>query len=191
MSTDGLGEQLGKAAAAGGGLGLIGSLFYGLFRMMFSREQSEYKRLEARILVLESAKDECLRREAMLMERIGKLEALESLSHGGPTAFITADSAGIITEWNPGATALLGWSHEEAIGKNVNMLVPHRLRQRHGDAFDAAAHAGRAPSESAIAAIRESFALRRDGSEIPVTISLSSWKHLDKRFYSAEVRHRR
>ncbi len=48
--------------------------------------------------------------------------------HSSNLAFLTTDRAGAITGWNPGAERLFGYSAEEAIGRDVEMLVPPERR---------------------------------------------------------------
>jgi diguanylate cyclase (GGDEF)-like protein/PAS domain S-box-containing protein len=40
-----------------------------------------------------------------------------------PEAFIEVDAAGIVTEWNPQAEALLGWRRDEVVGQRVDETV--------------------------------------------------------------------
>src|SRR4029453_1771268 len=182
------------AVVTGGGLY---ALIAAVLRFAMSRNKqtdawvsSEFQRLGNRVDDLEAAHRDCMEREGALVGRIGKVGALGSMGHGGPVAYVVADGTGAITEWNAGATALLGWSHDEAVGQNVTMLIPMGLRQRHGDAFSRAVVEQRGLSAGPLAAIRELSSLRKDGSEIPVTIMLSSWTHGEKRFFSAEIRKR-
>ena len=44
-------------------------------------------------------------------------------------AMVVADEAGRIVLWNPAATSLFGYVADEAIGENVEMLVPPRPAQ--------------------------------------------------------------
>lgn len=44
--------------------------------------------------------------------------------HSSNLAFLTTDNDGIITGWNPGAERLFGYSTDEAIGRNIEVLVP-------------------------------------------------------------------
>jgi PAS domain S-box-containing protein len=46
-------------------------------------------------------------------------------------AIIAADRDGIISFWNPGAGRLFGYSHDEAISRSLDLIIPERLRQRH------------------------------------------------------------
>src|SRR4030095_5747165 len=107
------------AVVAGGGLY---ALIAAVLRFAMSRNKqtdawvsSEFQRLGNRVDDLEIAHRDCMERERALVERVGKLEALESIARGGPVAYIVSDSNGTITEWSAGATALLGWSHDEAV----------------------------------------------------------------------------
>src|SRR5215204_555934 len=44
---------------------------------------------------------------------------------------IEQDARGVITAWSDEATALYGWTRDEAIGMRSHRLVPARNRQRH------------------------------------------------------------
>lgn len=44
--------------------------------------------------------------------------------HCSNLAFLTTDSNGIITGWNPGAERLFGYSAHEVIGRDIAALVP-------------------------------------------------------------------
>src|SRR5512139_170079 len=45
---------------------------------------------------------------------------------------ITIDAAGIVTEWNAQATAIFGWSREEALGRLLTeTIIPARDRDPH------------------------------------------------------------
>jgi len=57
-------------------------------------------------------------------------------------ALIYADRAGDIRRWNAAAAALFGFSREEAIGKNLNLIIPEHLREGHWAGFDAAMQRG-------------------------------------------------
>jgi PAS domain S-box-containing protein len=50
-------------------------------------------------------------------------------------AIIVADPDGKITQWNPGAEALLGHSAATAIGQSLDLIVPEPLRARHWAGF--------------------------------------------------------
>ncbi len=57
-------------------------------------------------------------------------------------AIIYADGAGLIRRWNRAATALFGFSAEEALGQSLDLVIPERLRAAHWRGFDAAMASG-------------------------------------------------
>jgi PAS domain S-box-containing protein len=87
-------------------------------------------------------------------------------------AFVQMDRSGIIIDWNKQAEAVFGWSRDEAIGKLLSdLIVPERNRSRHREGL---AHFLRS-GESAILGKRlEIEALRRDGDEIKVELSVTA-----------------
>src|SRR5713226_3156898 len=53
-------------------------------------------------------------------------------------AVIYADEKGTIRRWNHAAAALFGHSAAEAVGHNLDLIVPERLRAAHWRGFEAA-----------------------------------------------------
>jgi PAS domain S-box-containing protein len=48
-----------------------------------------------------------------------------------PEAIVVTDPAGLIRLWNDGAARMFGYSTEEAIGQNLDIIIPEKLRDRH------------------------------------------------------------
>ena len=46
-------------------------------------------------------------------------------------AVVVCDVQGAITLWNPGAERMFGYSPQEAMGRNLDLITPERLQQRH------------------------------------------------------------
>lgn len=57
-------------------------------------------------------------------------------------ALICADRGGAIVRWNRASTALFGFSTEEALGQNLDLIIPEHLRAAHWRGFDAAMSRG-------------------------------------------------
>src|ERR1700730_1391338 len=55
---------------------------------------------------------------------------------------IYADDTGTIRRWNQGAAALFGYSAAEALGRNLDLIIPEHLRTRHWRGFEAAMASG-------------------------------------------------
>jgi PAS domain S-box-containing protein len=88
-----------------------------------------------------------------------------------PDAVIGVDEAGEIKLVNSRTQAVLGYSREELIGERVELLVPESVRGSH------VAHRDRyfeAPRTRPMGADLDLYARRKDGTEFPCEISLST-----------------
>ncbi len=86
-------------------------------------------------------------------------------------AFVTVDVDGRVLEWNRHAAELFGYSREEALGTNLaELIVPERYRERHREGLR---RAGAASETDTITSRLIVEAVRRDGSELPVEVSLT------------------
>ena len=59
----------------------------------------------------------------------------EQLANAIGDAIVISDAAGDITYWNPAATRMFGYTHEEALGKTLDLIIPERLRGRHWEGY--------------------------------------------------------
>ncbi|MGE0601444.1 MAG: PAS domain S-box protein [Dehalococcoidia bacterium] len=85
-------------------------------------------------------------------------------------AIVTMDAGGRVTRWNRGATALFGWSREEALGCMVaELIVPEELRDAHFAGWNRSLASPRRGTVGPY----EVPALRRDGTRVTVEIALS------------------
>ncbi|MBL8487941.1 MAG: PAS domain S-box protein [Rhodocyclaceae bacterium] len=84
---------------------------------------------------------------------------------------VTVDAGGIITEFNPAAEATFGYGRDEVLGRPMNeLLIPPAARGRHPDLVGATAGGG---DGMIMGQRREVTAVRRDGSEFPVEITVT------------------
>ena len=99
---------------------------------------------------------------------------------------ITIDSTGIVTDWNAQATAIFGWSREEALGRALTgTIIPERDRQAHEHGIREFLRTG----AGAILNRRiEIIALHRGGWEFPVELAVSPAKIGDAYIFSAFIR---
>jgi PAS domain S-box-containing protein len=93
-----------------------------------------------------------------------------ALLNSAPDAIVVTDSNGRIVLVNNRTEGLLGYSREELAGKPVEILLPENLRDAHAGHREAYVQA---PVLRPMGANLELRARRRDGSELPVEISLS------------------
>lgn len=89
---------------------------------------------------------------------------------GAPNGIIVADVSGRIVLVNRKAEELFGYSREEFLGMSVDQLVPVKVRGGH-ELFRRGfiSH----PESRPMGAGRDLYALRKDGTEVPVEIGLT------------------
>ncbi|MBB4636682.1 PAS domain S-box protein [Longimicrobium terrae] len=92
-------------------------------------------------------------------------DALRALVNASPLAIITLDERGDVTLWNPAAERIFGWAADEVLGRPVP-FVPERFRDEH-----------RTRREQVLAGAEisglEALRLRRDGTLMPVSVSVA------------------
>jgi len=108
--------------------------------------------------------------DAELRATRAALAQFRTLLESAPDAMVVVDGAGLIVVVNTQAEQLFGYSRDALLGRSIEVLVPERLRDKHP--AHRAAYFG-APRAGATGAGFELFALRSDGTELPVEISLS------------------
>ncbi|MBI4428809.1 MAG: MASE1 domain-containing protein, partial [Ignavibacteriales bacterium] len=97
-------------------------------------------------------------------------EKFRNLLELAPDALIMVNAEGMIQLVNSQAVKMFGYSKEELVGKPVDELLPARFRVKHQNHRQSYFLEPRVrPMGSAL----DLFALRHDGSEFPVEISLS------------------
>src|SRR4030095_221808 len=99
-------------------------------------------------------------------------ERFRSITDSANDAIISVNQAGDVVFWNLRAAAVFGYSETEALGRPVARLVPARY---HAEFADEIARL-RAGDRSWVGRSLELCALRPDGTEVPVELSLSTWQ---------------
>lgn len=87
-------------------------------------------------------------------------------------AVVAADRQGTIVYWNRAAERMFGHSGKEALGHNVEMIIPTRLAKGYRDMFERAT-SGRGARN--LGSFVEIVGVRADKSEFPIEISLARW----------------
>jgi PAS domain S-box-containing protein len=124
------------------------------------------------------------RRQALLAVQ-SREERFRAMAQSATDAIITADADGTITFWNKAATTIFGLDAEDALGRPLTDLMPERYRPQH----EAGLARLRAGGESRI--LGTTVALhgrRRDGTEFPIELSLSTWMTESGRTYCGILR---
>ncbi len=101
-----------------------------------------------------------------------RTEMLASIAATALSAIIMMDSDGCITFWNKAAEQIFGWTRNEALGQGLHRLIAPPLYQR---GFEKNfARFSKSGEGTMIGNQVELTALRKDGTEFPVELSLSA-----------------
>ena len=116
---------------------------------------------------------------------IEESSVFRSLFISYPDSLLLVDQAGGIVLANPSAATLLGYTVDELVGLNVDVLVPDSIRPRHAAYREAY---GQAPRPRPMGTQMELVAKRKDGSEVMVEIALSPLQSQGLPFVVAAIR---
>lgn len=102
-----------------------------------------------------------------------------------PDAMILIDERGIMRAFSPTAERLFGWSVDEAIGQNVNILMPDPHREAHDTYLERYYRTG---ERRIIGRGRIVTGRRRDGSVFPIELAVGEMRTAEGRFFTGFVR---
>jgi two-component system sensor kinase FixL len=120
--------------------------------------------------------------EAALQEREARLR---SILETAPDAIIVIDDHGIMESFSPAAERLFGFSAEEAIGKNVSILMPSPYRERHDGYIE---HYLRTGERRIIGIGRIVVGQRKDGSTFPMELAVGEATVNGRRLFTGFIR---
>jgi PAS domain S-box-containing protein len=109
---------------------------------------------------------------------------LTALFEAATEGIIITDNQGNVLSVNARAEELFGYERHEFAGKTVEALIPHRYSKRHKSYRR---NYYEEPEPRPMGQGRELYALRKDGKEFPVEISLNYFDTDEGRFYIAFV----
>ncbi|MER8072337.1 PAS domain S-box protein [Streptomyces sp. NPDC094034] len=69
-------------------------------------------------------------------------EVILAMAERAPDGLVIVDREGLIRYWNRGAERIFGFSAAEVAGRDLDLIIPEKHRQRHSDGFAAAMAAG-------------------------------------------------
>ncbi len=118
----------------------------------------------------EALQEQATRLEA-LNDEMGTTEGrLRSIVDSTLDVMIVADANSVILEWNRHAESILGWPAEQAVGKNLSIIIPPQHRQAHEHGMQHYSATGEGPILNRRI---ETTAIRFDGSEFPVELAIA------------------
>jgi PAS domain S-box-containing protein len=84
-------------------------------------------------------------------------------------AILFADRDGIVNLWNSGAEAIFGYKTEEIQRKNLDLIIPEKLRQRHWEGYQRVMKTGKTRYGKDLLKVP---AIRKDGRTISVEFTI-------------------
>lgn len=110
---------------------------------------------------------------------------LQSVLDTVPDAMIVIDAEGVMQSFSATAERLFGYTADEAIGRNVSMLMPSPYKEQHDSYLDRYRKTG----ERRIIGIgRVVVGQRKDGSTFPMELAVGEMRSAERRFFTGFVR---
>jgi PAS domain S-box-containing protein len=108
-----------------------------------------------------------------------------SVAESANDAIITADKTGNITFWNKHAQAIFGYLKEEVVGQPLTILMPEKYREAHLKGVERFYSTG---ERRIIGQVIEMHALKKNGEEFPIELTLGDGETYDGRFVTGIIR---
>jgi PAS domain S-box-containing protein len=122
-----------------------------------------------------------LRARRDLQEREARFR---NMAAAAPDAIITMDAGGRVSFWNAAAERIFGYTRDEAVGMDLHRrLVPERYRTAFEQGYAGFRETGKG---NAIGRTLELTAVRKDGSEFAIELSLSAF-HLQGQWHAMGI----
>jgi PAS domain S-box-containing protein len=137
------------------------------------------------------------RRAVIMMEDIAERKTAEellrdseerfrSVAESTPDAVIGCRQVGTeVAFWNRAAEKIFGYSKEEIVGKPLGWILPRHLKEKH---YSGVARYLATGEVSYLGGTAEFTALRKNGEEFPIEISLGSWMGREGMSFTSIIR---
>lgn len=101
-------------------------------------------------------------------------------------AIVVIDETGIVVDFNPAAVSIFGYAREEAMGRQISeLIIPPSLRSAHGNGMKTYLESG---ASRVLGQRLELEALRVDGEQIPIELTITDVTLGTKRLFAAHLR---
>ena len=114
----------------------------------------------------------------------GNSNHFEALFNYATMGILIVDGLGDITAINPFALREFGYRQEEVMGKKIELLIPKRYHHTHVPHRD---HYIERPQTRPMGVGMDLYALRKDGTEFPVEVSLGNFENSGEKFVIAFI----
>jgi PAS domain S-box-containing protein len=126
-----------------------------------------------------------LARRGVQEELLEAEQRFRRVTDAATDAIVSADSDGVVRTWSKSAERMFGWRAEEAVGGPLTVIIPPRLRASHQQGLARVRQTGHSELAGSVV---ELVALRRDGSEFPVELSIGIWQSKQGLWFSGVLR---
>lgn len=109
---------------------------------------------------------------------------MTSLFENATEGILLTDRKGKIVLVNPAAEIIFGYPSSELVGSQIEKLIPQRYHDKHVHLREGFYHN---PSNRSMGVGRDLFAIRKDGTEFPVEVSLSHYQQKGEIFVIAFI----
>jgi PAS domain S-box-containing protein len=157
-------------------------VFYQDERVSGWREISVYKLPGGEIVSLFEDVSERIQAEKNLQE---SEERFRSIAESANDAIVSIDGTGRVVSWNRAAERIFGYTASEALGTSLTRMIPERYRDAHEHGLQRVGVDG---DYRMIGETVELEGLSKDGKEIPIELSLSTWTLGERRFFTGIIR---
>lgn len=152
-------------------------------------DESARKLLEEMVFDIDFALDRFIveaERELLREHLLHNEESFRLMLENSLDAVINMGVNGLITEWSGAAEAIFGYRREEAIGRPLGeLIVPPQFREAHARGMQRLLSTG---ESKIIGKLIEIIAVRRDGVEFPVEMSIAQVNRGNEVFFSSFIR---
>lgn len=135
------------------------------------------------VTAIEMVEDITERQKAMEKLRQSE-EKFRAVAESAIDAIITVDSIGLITFFNHSLLELFGYSASELSGKPISILIPSRYKNEHLKGMKLLESGEKRRTGKTTVAV----GLKKDGTEFPCEMSLSSWKSGKDTYFTSIIR---
>lgn len=97
-------------------------------------------------------------------------------------AVVTIDETKNVIFWNKAAEKLWGYTEDETIGKNIKNFVPDEHKSQHDQYIESNIKTG---VDKIVGTGREVEVQRKDGSRVPILLTMTKYKEGEKTYYMA------
>jgi diguanylate cyclase (GGDEF)-like protein/PAS domain S-box-containing protein len=151
---------------------VIGEETWGVFAVDSCRQPRDWAPVEIDLLkMLANFLGASIIRDRYLGLLRASEEKFRTVAEAALDGMVVIDSKGIIQYWNPAAERILGYTSKEAIGSSIHArMAPERYQATATAALGRFHNLGGGPI---VGSTRECAALRKDGVEIPIELSVS------------------